>query len=163
MAKEIMTRKASDNVYFHRDFHCALNAALEYIRVNFGDAAVREYLEQFAAAYHAPLQADLRRRGLAALREYFENMYRLEGGLVRISGDDEELLIEVERCPAVEHIRRQGGVPSALYAETTRVVNETICRDTPYAFELRDYNPLTGAGLQRFYRRQSCYATPLKG
>ncbi len=154
MTKLTMTRRASDNAYLHRDFHCALNLSLEYLRVNFGVDAVRDYLRRFAAAYHAPLQDDLRRRGLPALREYFENIYRLEGGRVRISGDADELLIEVERCPAVEHIRRQDGQPSALYAETSRIVNETICRDTPFAFELRGYDPLTGAGLQRFYRRQ---------
>ncbi len=154
MTKEIMTRQASDNVYLHKDFHCALNESLEYLRVNFGEAAAREYLRRFAAAYHAPLAAELRRRGLAALREYFENIYRVEGGRVRITGDENELRIAVEQCPAVEHIRQRGGLPSALYAETTRVVCETICRDTPFAFELCDYNPLTGAGLQRFYRRQ---------
>ncbi len=154
MTKLTMTRRASDNVYLHRDFHCALNLSLEYLRVNFGVDAARDYLRRFAAACHAPLQAELRRRGLPALREYFEEIYRREGGRVRISGDENELRIAVEQCPAVEHIRRQGGLPSALYADTTRIVNESICRDTPFSFELRDYNPLTGAGLQRFYRRQ---------
>lgn len=154
MTREKLDCKASDNVYLHKDFHCALNESLEYLRVNFGETAACDYLRRFAEAYHAPLKAELCRRGLAALREYFENIYRIEGGQAFLSGDEDELTIQVEQCPAVEHIRRHGQQPSVLYPETTRIVNQTICRDTPYAFEMRNYNPLTGATKMRFYRRQ---------
>ena len=153
MPVERIDCKASDNVYLHKDFHCALNESLEYLRVNFGEPAARDYLRQFAEAYHAPLKAEVGRRGLAALREYFEKIYRIEGGRAVISGDENELTIRVDQCPAVEHIRNRGQQPSVLYPETTRIVSETICRDTPYAFEMSGYDPLTGAAIIRFYRR----------
>jgi len=42
MPKEVMRRQASDNRYLHRDFHGAMSLALEYLRIRYGEDAVRE-------------------------------------------------------------------------------------------------------------------------
>jgi len=39
MPKEAMTRRASDNVYLHKDFHGALSIAIDYLDRNYGEAA----------------------------------------------------------------------------------------------------------------------------
>ena len=44
MAKRIMQRAASDNVYRHPDFHGALSTGIEYLDAKYGPEAVREYL-----------------------------------------------------------------------------------------------------------------------
>jgi len=154
MAKKIMVRKASDNEYLHKDFHCALNLGLEYARRRFGDDAVRNYLCQYARSFHAPLIRDLRRRGLIALKEYFKNIYAIEGAAVRINCSKDELFIKTDFCPAVKHIRRRGFDVSPLFIETERAVHKAICEDTPFAFELVRYDKKTGRSIQRFYRRK---------
>lgn len=154
MAKEIIRRTAQDNEYLHKDFHGALSTGIEYVEKHFGEAAVREYLRQFASAFYAPLTADLKERGLIALQEHFGSTYQEEGGKAAITLDDDELRIEVETCPAVSHMREHGYPVARLFHETTKTVNEAICEGTPYAAELVAYDDQTGGSIQRFYRRE---------
>lgn len=155
MPKRVMRRRASDNVYLHKDFHGALSAAIEYLDHNFGAEAVREYLRQFALTYYAPVRDDLRQRGLVALKEHFERIYAVEGADVDIRLTDDELVVTVPECPAVTHMRSRGYHVARLFVEATRTVNEALCEGTPFAAELVDYDPQTGGSIQRFCRRRN--------
>ncbi len=155
MARKVMRRRASDNVYLHKDFHGALSAGIEYLHSNFGPDAVREYLRQFTLSYYAPVREQLRSRGLQALKEHFERIYQIEGTPVQIElRDDEELIIRAPECPAVAHMRQQGYRVARLWVETIRTVNEALCEGTDYAAELVEYDEATGRSVQRFYRRR---------
>ncbi len=153
MPKQIITRKAADNAYFHRDFHIALNYAIDYLQRKFGADAVREYLAQFAGAWYAPLKTTLAEKGLSAVKAHYENIYALEGAEfdMQISGD--ELVIHLHASPAVRHIKANGHAVSPLFYETVAAVNQEICRDTPFACELLDYHSETGGYRLRFFRR----------
>jgi len=153
MSKEVIRRTAGDNVYLHKDFHGALSVGIDYLDRTYGEAAVREYLQEFAATFYAPLTEALLARGLVALKEHFEQVYDREGGTARMTLSDDELLIEVEVCPAVAHMRAAGYPVARLFRETTKTVNETICRGTPFVAELLDYDDATGRCTQRFSRR----------
>jgi hypothetical protein len=148
-----MHRKASDNVYLHKDFHGALNQALIYLERNIGAGAVREYLHQFARAFYAPLTREIKDRGLAALKAHVEHLYRTEGAEFSIRCSPDELILTVDACPAVGHIRKMGLPVSPLFDETTRVVNAAICEGTPFAFELLQYDPESGRRVERYSRR----------
>ena len=154
MAREIMRRKASDNVYLHKDFHGALSNGIQFIHEKYGAEAVREYLRQFVEAYYVPLKSEIKRRGLAALKDHFEKMYRLEGGIVHLACSEDELCLEVEACPAVTHMREHGHKVAELFFETTKTVNEALCEGTPFAAELICYDETDGHSIQRFYRRK---------
>lgn len=147
-----MRRKAADNPYLHKDFHGALSGGVEYLHRHFGADSVRKYLRQFASSFYRPLSEDLKKRGLVALKEYFEKVYQLEGGQAQFNLSEDELKITVEACPAVTHMRKNGYPVAELFSETTRTVNETICEGTLFAAELLDYDPETGSGIQRFTR-----------
>lgn len=155
MAKEVMERRASDNVYLHKDFHGALSAGIQYLDEHHGEEAVREYLRQFTTAFYSPLIADLKERGLVALKEHFEKVYETEGGDAQMTLTDDELLIEVAACPAVVHMREHDYAVAGLWHETTRTVNEALCEGTPFAAELLEYDEETGRSRQRFYRRST--------
>ena len=150
--KRVMRRTAGDNVYFHKDFHGALSVGIEYLHRHYGAEAVREYLRQFAAAYYAPLRAQLRKEGLTALKRHFERVYKEEGGDVRMTCTPDELRIEVKACPAVAHMRKMGYPVARLFFEATRTINDAICDGTPYAAELVKYAKDTGFSIQRFHR-----------
>jgi hypothetical protein len=154
MTKEIMRRKAADNIYLHKDFHSALNIGLEYVRRRFGKNAVKDYLRQFAKVFYAPLARQMKRRGLAPLKNHLKHIYKLEGGKIRLTGTKDELRLESEFCPAVRHIRRKGFKVSPLFIETERTVYGAICEGTPFSYELMIYDPKTGKSVQRFYRRK---------
>lgn len=151
--KQVMKRQASDNAYFHRDFHGALSGGIEYLHEHYGESAVREFLREFALTFYAPLRKALHEKGLVALKDHFEAIYRLEGGEVQFELSPDILTIRVAACPAVGHIRAHGYPVARLFHETTRTVNDALCEDTPFIAELIDYNPETGAGIQRFRRR----------
>ena len=154
MPELIMTRKAADNEYLHRDFHGALNIALEYLRREFGRGAARDYLRRFALSFYAPIKRDIRRRGLGALKRRLEAIYAAEGGAIRLRGNRDELRAEVDFCPAVRHITKMGLKVSPLFVETERAVYEAICENTPFAFELLRYDKKTGRSVLRFSRRK---------
>lgn len=150
-----MRRQAADNRYFHQDFHGALSCGIEYLHTHYGEEAVRDYLREFTLAFYAPLRQALRARGLAALREHFAALYRAEGGEAAFALSADELVIRVAACPAVRHMRAHGQPVARLFHETTRVVNETLCEETPFAAELVEYDPQTGRSVQRFCRRDA--------
>lgn len=152
MTTQRISRRASDNRYLHRDFHGALSNAIQYLHHNFGAEAVREYLRQFARRFYAPLKRRLGDEGLGALRDHYQEVYRLEGGDIRSSLGDGKLVIEVEASPAVMHMRERGYAVAELFHETIRTVNEALCEDTPFVSELRDYDPQTG-GCTMVFRR----------
>jgi hypothetical protein len=153
MAKQVMRREASDNVYLHKDFHGALSAGIEYLHDHYGEDAVREYLRRFTNSFYAPLKQELSKRGLIALKEHFERLYQTEGGEVQIAFSPDELTVEVAACPAVTHMREHGYQVARLFSETTRTVNEALCEGTAFAAELAQYDEQSGRSVQRFYRR----------
>jgi len=151
--KQIITRKAADNAYFHKDFHIALNYAIDYLHENFGEEAVREYLAQFADAWFSPLKLSLSKEGLIAVKNHYEEIYRIEQAEFTISFPGDELIIRLVASPAVMHIQDKGHEVSPLFYETVATVNAEICRDTPFACELLDYYSENGGYRLRFFRR----------
>jgi len=153
--KKVMNRKASENEYLHKDFHGAMSCAIDYLHKNYGEDAVREYLRRFAKTFYVPLIKELNDRGLIALKEHFERIYRIEGGDVEISLNDDELIIQVNKCPAVTHLRNNNRPIASLFYETTKTVNEALCEDTRFKSMFSDYNENTGGNIQRFFGRDS--------
>ncbi|MEA3401687.1 MAG: hypothetical protein U9R79_10645 [Armatimonadota bacterium] len=162
MPKEVMRRQASDNEYLHKDFHGALSCALIYLEENFGPDAVRDYLRTFARRYYAPVSEDLQERGLQAMADRLRRIYDIEGGEVEITLSDDEMMVRVEACPAVTHMRENDYPVSPMWRETIRCVHEAICEGTAFDFDLMDFDKRTGASTQRFYRREGA-ASPEEG
>lgn len=158
MPKELMERRASDNEYLHRDFHGALSSALIYLEQRFGPEAVRDCLREFARKYYAPLREEMAERGLKAMADRLRRVYELEGGEVRLEMTDDALIVEVEKCPAVTHMREHGYEVAPMWRETISSVNAAICEGSAYAFELLEYCEETGASRGRFFRREEAGA-----
>jgi hypothetical protein len=154
MPKEIITRRAADNVYLHKDFHGALSTGIAYLEQRYGAETVRGYLRQFASAFYAGVTQSINERGLIALREHLEHIYALEGGQIAIICSDDELLLEVEACPAVTHMREHDYVVTPLFYETSKTVYAAICDGTPFASEWLRYDDQSGRSAVRFFRRQ---------
>jgi hypothetical protein len=154
MSKKTISRKASDNRYYHPDFHLALNHSLDYLLQNLGEEAVREYLSQFAKRYFASLKRELAVSGLTAIRAHYEKIFEVEKAAFDTKASPGELHIRLSESPAVKYIRAAGYQVSAAYHETVATVNQEICRDTEFECELLEYNRDTGAYHLRFLKRQ---------
>lgn len=150
-----MERRASDNKYLHRDFHVLADQGIAFVGEKYGDNGVREYLYRFTCAYYAPLIEAIKDKGLVALKEHIKKIYEIEEAqdAVILILNENELLVEVEYCPAVSFMKSVGHIPSKWYIETTRTLNETIADKTNYGFELLYYNAENGKAAYRFFRR----------
>ena len=155
MAKETITRRAADNTYLHKDFHGALSTGIAYLESQEGPEAVREYIRQFARTFYAPLTRSIQAGGLRVLRDRLESIYATEGGRIRITFSEDEMLLEVEECPAVMHMRQNGYAVAPLFHETSRSLYPAILEGTPFASEWLRHDPETGRCAVRFYRRVS--------
>ncbi len=153
MPRKILTHKATDSRYFHRDFHILLNMALDYLGRNFGQESVREYLEQFAEAWYSPLKEALQKRGLVAVKEHYESIYRTEGADYDMRFSGNELVIRLKFSPAVEYIQAGGNLVSRWFRDTVGVVNRTICKGTDFDCDVQDYSEENGGYVLRFFRR----------
>jgi hypothetical protein len=153
VAKEVMERRASDNEYLHKDFHGALSTGLTYVQKHYGEEAVRDYLRQFTRSFYRPLIEEVSRDGLKALERHFRRLYEIEGGDVDFASSEDELVVCVQACPAVTHMRQQGYPVAETFSETTRTVNEALVEGTPFEAELVEYDEETGRSVQRFFRR----------
>lgn len=154
MTKEVMTRKAADNQYLHRDFHNILNLGLDYLADRFGPASVVGYLTDFADHFHAPEIETIQKEGLSAVAAIFQQTYASENADGVLSFEEKEgaLLIRIDACPAVRHIRKLGDKPSRFYALTTSIVWGRIARRSGIGFEPLFYDPATGAAEYLFYQ-----------
>lgn len=153
MPKQTITRKASDNPYFHKDFHIALNDGIEYLHKKFGKEGVREYLIQFAGAYYSPFIKAIRETGLLAIKEHYEKIYEIEEAIFVMNLSQDELTINLSASPAVMHIKAKGHSVSDSFYETVATVNKTICENTSYDFKLLEYHENNGAYRLLFFRR----------
>jgi len=154
MTKQTITHKSSDSTYYHPDFHIAFNYGIEYLHKNFGENAVREYLKKFANAYFAPLKKALTNKGLHAIKEHYEKIYLIENAIFNLSISNSELLIYLSESPAVMYIKEKGHTVSPLFHETITTVNKEICKNTPYACELLEYEDENGAYKLRFFKSE---------
>ena len=154
MPKQTMTQKSSDNPYFHKDFHILLNYGIDYLHKNIGEEAVREYLIQFAVTYYSPFKSAIQDKGLLAIKEHYEKIYKIEGAVFDISYSQDELIIHLMASPAVMYIKAEGHSVSPLFRESVATVIKTICQDTPYDVEMLEYHEYNGSYRMRFFRRQ---------
>ena len=155
MAKLVMDRKASDNKYLHRDFHCSMDVGINYVATKYGDNGAKEYLTDFAKTYYAPLIEDAKKRGMIAIKEHIENIYEIEEASEVLSTEltDTELRVKVSECPAIRYFKKCGHKVSPYYVLSTSTVNETIATEANLGFQLISYDPEDGKAEYRFFKR----------
>ena len=148
---KVLDCKASDNEYLHKDFHGALCYSIKYLDDNFGTDATTEYLQQVGRTYFAPLSEAMKKKGLSVLEEHLQNIFTKEGGRFKLDYEDQMLVLTVEECPAVAHLKKIDQFFTERYCETTVIVNETICSEAGYCCSCK-YEPGKGKCVQKFWK-----------
>jgi len=154
MKKLVIRKKTSDNLYFHPDFHIAMNTGIKYLEKNYGNEAVRDYLRQFSRSYYKPLIEKIKKNGLKPLKKYIEQTYEKEGEKIESHLDESTLKIKIEKCPAISYMKKRKIAIAKSFIETTKTVYETIVENTSYSFEMHDYDKKTGKTTLIFRRKQ---------
>ena len=144
---EIMDRKASDNEYFHLDFHSSLNMGSHYVGEKFGEAELVEYLTRFTNHVYHPVISAIKEKGLQAIADKITDTYTKEKALDVLTLDlsENKLSVKISQCPAVKHLTATGRTMSPWYVYTTTVVMDVLAKAGGYKFEMISYDPATGA------------------
>lgn len=150
----VMKRNASDNEYFHRDFHSSMNMGIHYLGEKYGIYGVREYLTQYTKNTYKPVLTNIRKHGLSAIKEQIEETYAKEKceDAVKLACTEKKLTVEVFYCPAVKHLKATGRTVSPWYRYTTQVVMEVLAQEGGFAFYMDSYDEETGAAKYRFIK-----------
>jgi len=150
---KILDYKRSDNEYLHMDFHGALCYAIKYLDETFGEQATKEYLAQVGMTYFKPLSEKLKKDGLKALQAHWQAVFQKEQGKYKIYYEDKILVLEVDPCPAIAHLKKRNLFFTERYCQSTVVVNMIICQEAGYKCST-EYKPGEGKCIQKFWREQ---------
>lgn len=145
--RTVVDMKAEDNKYLHRDFHLLGDLALKYCGEQFGDEGVIDFLTNYTKNYYSPQIADIRKRGLIAVKEWIEKVYEVEeaGELLHTELEDGTLTVKIDRSPVIEYMHSLGQQPTKYYIEETRTLYAVVARESGLGFELCRYNEDGGA------------------
>ena len=149
---EIMDRKASENEYFHPDFHSSMNMGIHYVGENYGMESVREYLTRYTDNVYHKVVADTKERGLQAIADKIEDTYKKEkaADVLTLAMEENQLKVSITHCPAVKHLKDTGRVVSKWYRYTTEIVMEVLAAAAGYKFTMDSYCEETGAAEYHF-------------
>lgn len=148
----IMERKASDNEYFHRDFHSSMNNGMEYLGAKFGTEEVIEFLTRYTRNVHRCTLEAIGQDGLVAIEKAIRETYRKEKAedVVTTVLKENTLTVQVAYCPAVQYLRATGRTISSWYRYSTEVVMKTYAQAGGFRFTMESYDEETGAASYRF-------------
>ena len=141
-------------VAVHKDFHGAMSYGIQFLTERYGWPEAEAYLRQMARAVYKPLIAKLKARGLPALREHWRRIFTLEGGVFTLSRKGPILELRVKRCPAVHHMKQFHYAIADRFCESTRIVNEEICKAAGYESSV-EYDQGKGKCVQRFWKKRT--------
>ena len=140
--------------YLHPDFHNSLVRGVQFIAEHYGEQGLREYLTKFTLAFHKPLLAKIKVKGLSAIAAYLRWLYDTEQApdALKLTETEDALDVEIAYCPAVKHLLSRDIVPHESFEATTSVVYDVIAKESGLGFEMRAYDHATGAASFRFFK-----------
>jgi len=119
----------------HKDFHGATNATIDYVAENFGESALREIFFEVGKKVYRSIHENLMKDSPEELVEHLDYFFGREGGQYRLTRDEDTITLEVDKCPAVEHVLELGLTLSPHFCRQTIDVNEALCDGTPWKAE----------------------------
>lgn len=148
----VMDRRASDNEYFHKDFHTGPNNGLEYLATKFGEEEVTAFLQRYTMNVRRGTIEAMKQEGLAAIEKMLRETYRKEKAedALSVTLEPDHLAVKIVYCPGIKHLRATGRKVSPWYRYNTEIVMRTLAEAGGYRFTMESYEEDTGAAAYRF-------------
>lgn len=91
------------------DFYTAVNATFRFIERKLGQEGLRRYWAELGRSYYAPVTQRWLAGGLGAVAAHWRAFFAAEpGAQVEVSEVDQEVVVEVQTCPAIRFLREHG-------------------------------------------------------
>ena len=116
----------------HLAFHGATNTTINYIAKNFGEKALHEIFFAVGQKVYKSIHEKFKQGDASELIEHWQYFFTREKGFFQIKETPETIVLEVFECPAVRQLLKLGLTPSPLFCTQTILVNEALCKGTPF-------------------------------
>ncbi|MDR0415897.1 MAG: hypothetical protein LBH76_01000 [Propionibacteriaceae bacterium] len=88
------------------DFYFAINATFRFVKERFGREGLYAYWAELGSDYQRPVWQRWRTGGFTAVAEYWRAFFAAEPGAdVTVTQRDNDVQVDVRRCPAIAHLR----------------------------------------------------------
>ncbi|MBR2376315.1 MAG: hypothetical protein IKA85_00865 [Clostridia bacterium] len=150
----VMDRRASDNEYFHKDFHSSLNMAIDYLAENYGVDVLEDYFDDYVSNVYQKTIIDINERGLKAVEDKILDTYLKEKSVDAIETklDGNKLTVKVNYCPAVKHLKETGRQVTKHFIYSTSLVMKKLAEKTNLKFNMLSYDNETGKAEYEFIK-----------
>lgn len=128
-----------------------MSFGMEFIASKYGKKALDGYLAQATKVIYRDLIAEIRKRGVKALSEYWKKMYSYEGADFNLRETGKGVELKIKKCPAIAHMRKFKYKIYKDYCRHTKIVNDTLAKVTGYKSEVVSCQK-RGSCVQRFYK-----------
>ena len=136
----------------HRDFHASILDGANYVRDNYGEAALREVLFETGTKVYRTMHEKLVAGDASELLAWWRYYMDREGADYSLETTADGAVLTVRDCPALKHLENRKISGGKGLCAATRILNEALCSDSPYEIVLEE----TGdrSCVQRLRRKQ---------
>lgn len=106
-----------------KEWFGGFNVIFNWIEKQFGHAALEAYWRHIAATCYTDVIAQFKRAGLEGVQDYFEDIFKKDGGLIETTRQPRSLTIKIVQCPAFMFMRNSPNhyfAPIKIIAGTMR-------------------------------------------
>jgi hypothetical protein len=133
------------------DFYFAINATFRFILQRFGMDGLRRYWTDLGRTYMAPVAQAWTAQGLDGVAAYQEAFFQAEpGAVVSVTRAADCVVLEVQTCPAIAHLRQHGREIVPCFCQHCYYVGEAMAEPAGLTLRIEGGN---GACRQTFSRR----------
>ena len=122
----------------HRDFHASILDGVNYVRRNYGEAALREVLFNTGTKVYKTLHEKLVAGDPSELIAWWRYYLDREGSDYTLTETADGAVLTVRDCAALKHLENRKIPGGKGLCAATRLLNEAFCSGSPYEIVLEE-------------------------
>ena len=122
----------------HRDFHASILDGANYVRENYGEAALREVLFNTGTQVYRTLHEKLVAGDPSELLAWWRYYLDREGADYSLEEADGGAVLTVRDCAALRHLENRKIPGGKGLCAATRILNDAFCTGSPYEIVLEE-------------------------
>ena len=122
----------------HRDFHASILDGANYVRENYGEAALREVLFNTGTKVYRTLHEKLVAGDPSELIAWWRYYLDREGSDYALAETADGAVLTVRDCAALKHLENRKISGGKGLCAATRLLNEAFCSGSPYEIVLEE-------------------------
>jgi predicted ArsR family transcriptional regulator len=119
----------------HLDFHGATNTTIEFIINNYGHDVMDQIFRKVGKEVYADIREHLSAGNSGELVKHWKHFFDREGADYTIDINEDEIVLNVNYCPAYHHVKKIAPKVSEHFCDQTIQVNYALAEGSPFVIE----------------------------